>query len=197
MKDFEALKDLWQQQPGGNEPPPMQAGKNTAGIKAALLRQQAIGAGVLAAIALLMVAVGLGWHFFKRPITYVGLAVALLVILVQLYIMLFTYFKIKKINDTVAPSLHLQQWEAYYKFRQQLARWNMPLYFITLNIAMGLYLAEAIIDHFSIAVAVLLVLYIGCMLYTYLVLEKMSLAKEEQRIQRIITYLREVLQQLE
>jgi len=197
MKDFDELQDLWQQQPPASTPPAMKTGKSTEGIKAALLRQQAVGAAVLSAIALLIIVVGLGWHFFKRPITYVGLGLAFLVIVLQLCIMLFTYFKIKSINDTVAPRLHLQQWQTYYQFRQQQARWNMPVYFISLNIAMALYLAEAVIDHFSLAVAILLVVYIGLMLFTYLVLEKMSMAREERRIQRIITDLHDLIQQLD
>lgn len=200
MKNFDDIKDLWQQQPpsGNKDTEPIAIHKMPAGIKAKLLRQQATAITVLTIIAAILVWVGFfSGGFFKRTITYVGLLMSFLVIMMQWGILLYTYLKIKKIDDTLAPAAHLQQWQAYYLFRKKQVQWNMPLYFVLLNLAMVLYLAETVIDHFSGWVAILLVVYIALMLYTYLVLEKMSMAREEKRIQRIITYLKELSQQLE
>jgi len=198
MKDFDDIKNMWQQQPPGQKKTidPLAVNKMPVGIKTKLLRQQATAVAVLAVIIILIAGLGLFSTFFKRTVTYIGLLMAFLVIAMQLIVMLYTYIKIKKIDDTLDPGAHLQQWEAYYLFRKKQVRWNMPVYFILLNLAMCLYLAEVVIDHFNVWVGIFLAVYIALMLFTYLVLEKMSMAREEKRIQRIIIYLKKLLEQL-
>ena len=199
MKDFDQIKDMWQQQPPAEKKDiaPVAGNKMPAGIKAKLLLQQSTAIVVLTIIAALLVWVGFfSGSFFKRPITYAGLLMAFLVIMMQWCILFYTWLKIKRIDDMLAPAAHLQQWQAYYIFRKKQVQWNMPVYFVSLNLAMALYLAEAVIDHFNVWVGIFLVVYIALMLFTYLVLEKMSLAREEKRIQRIIIHLKELSQQL-
>ncbi len=198
MKNFDDIQHVWQQQPLAEREgiDALAINKLPAGIKEKLLRQQATGITVLFAIIILIAYVGLFSTFFKRTLTYIGLLVALGVIVMQLVVMVYTYIKIKKINDTLVPVMHLQQWESYYVFRKKQVRWNMPAYFILLNLAMCLYLAEAVVDHFNVWVGIFLAVYIVFMLFTYFVLEKMALAREEKRIQQIIDYLKKHAQQL-
>ena len=92
MKDFDEIKDMWQQQPPAEKKTvlPAAGNKMPAGIKAKLLLQQSTAVVVLACIALLLVWLGFySGSFFKRTITYIGLAMAFMVIVLQGCILLY------------------------------------------------------------------------------------------------------------
>jgi uncharacterized membrane protein YciS (DUF1049 family) len=104
--------------------------------------------------------------------------------------MYYTYLKLKRIDESVPPSMHLLQWEAYYDFRQKLIKYNMPVYFITLNLAMGVYLYEVFRGRPIVNVSIFLALYIGWMLFAIFYLGKRTQRKEESRLKSIINELK-------
>jgi len=199
MKDFDAIKEMWQQQPPAekNNIDLPSLSKKTADAKTKLMRQQLRGGLVLVFTAIYITWIGFFSSIhFKLTITYIAMLMMLAVILVQAAVCLYTYKKVKTINDTLPPVAHLQQWEDYYVFRKKQARLNMPLYFIFLNIAFGMYFIEVLGGRSFFWNAVVLSVYAAWVLFAYFVLGKRTLAKEETRIKSIIDNLKVLEQQL-
>ena len=57
----------------------------------------------------------------------------------QAFLMLFTANKISTIDETQTPSFHLRQWQNFREFQKKQRHWNMPVYYILLGSALGVY----------------------------------------------------------
>jgi hypothetical protein len=195
MKDFDAIKDMWQQMP-------VVETVNTTGFRISnashnarnkLAHSQRIGAITLVVTAVLILAVGAFANLnFQHWYSYGALVLVALICFAQGAILYFTYLKIKRIDDSAVPGEHLRQWENYYAFRKKLIRINMPVYFISLNAAMGLYLYEVLLGRPMLNVIIFLLLYAGWMLFAIFYLGRKTQRKEELRLQGILDDLRSI-----
>ena len=200
MKDFESLKDMWLQK----DVTPAMAGKpvvfskTSATSKLKLQRQQLLGARMLILTSVLIACLAIFGNLnFNHWYTYGAMVLICAVCIAQSILLYFTYKKIKLIDETAKPAQHLQQWEAYYVFRKKQVSWNMPLYFIALNVAMGLYLVEVLSGRRLVNVAIGLSVYIIWMLFAYFYLGKRNLKKEQSRLESIINELKSIEEQLD
>ena len=200
MKDFDSLKTLWEQ--AGDDLPPrenkhVQWSNQSRNYKLNLQNHQLRGALMLILTGLLIIAMALFADFnFKSIITYTGMYLIAGICFVQAILLLFTWQKIKKIDETQPPRQHLQQWEAYYNFRQKQIKWNMPLYFIFLNLAMGIYLIEIFQGRPLTNVLIFTGIYLGWMLFAYFYLGKRVIRKEEFKLKTIMDNLKQLEAQL-
>lgn len=162
-----------------------------------LQKQQLGGAIMLVLTALLIAAMAIfGGFNFTHWYTYGGMVLICIVCLAQAVLMYSLYKKISDINETVAPAAHLQQWEAYYDLRKKQNRWNMPLYYILLNIAMGIYLVEIFTGKPLLNVSIFIGVYIAWMLFAYFYLGKRNRRKEDERLNSIVNDLKGIENQL-
>jgi hypothetical protein len=198
MQDFDSLKNIWQK-PASAEisPTPTTIGKTSKTLKMKLQKQQLGGAVMLILTAILIAAMAIfGGFNFTHWYTYGGMALMCMVCLAQAGLMYSLYKKITNINETVAPSDHLQQWEAYYDLRKKQNKWNMPLYYILLNIAMGIYLVEIFTGRPLLNVSIFIAVYISWMLFAYFYLGKRNMRKEDERLNSIVNDLKGIENQL-
>lgn len=200
MQDFDALKNMWQQpstEKVDKTLPPLKRVNHSAGLKMKLLREQLIGAIMLVITAILISLMALYGNFnFVHWYTYAAMVLVCFICLVQAAILLATYRKIKHIDDTVVPAIHLQHWEAYYAFRKKQIRWNMPVYYILLNIALGIYFVEVLGGMPIFNVVILLAIYFGWMFFAWFYLGKKKMKQEDARLQKIMDELRGIVGQL-
>ena len=199
MKDFDSLKTLWEQ--AGDDLPPrdnkkVQWSNQSRNYKLNLQNQQLRGGILLIFTALLIIAMALFAVFYKTLITYIGMYLISAICLAQAILLLYTWQKIKNIDETLPPHQHLQQWEAYYAFRQKLINWNMPLYFIFLNLAMGIYLFDIFQGRPIVNVLIFLAIYLGWMVFAYFYLGKRVIRKEEFKLKTIMDNLKQLEAQL-
>ncbi len=199
MKDFDSLKTLWGQ--AGDDLPPqevkiVQWSNQSRNYKLNLQNQQLRGGILLIFTALLIIAMALFADFYKTLITYIGMYLIAAICLAQAILLIYTWQKIKNIDETLPPSQHLQQWEAYYLFREKLIKWNMPLYFIFLNLAMGIYLFDIFKGRPIINVLIFLAIYLGWMIFAYFYLGKRVIRKEEFKLKTIMDNLKQLEAQL-
>ena len=199
MKDFDSLKTLWEQ--AGDDRPPrenknVQWSNQSRNYKLNLQNQQLRGGILLIFTALLIIAMAFFADFYKSLVTYIGMFLIAAVCIGQAIILLFTWQKIKNIDETLPPREHLQQWEAYYQFRQKLMKWNMPLYFILLNLAMGIYLFDIFKGRPIVNVLIFLAVYLGWMIFAYFYLGKRVIRKEEFKLKTIMDNLKQLEAQL-
>jgi hypothetical protein len=199
MKDFDAIKDLWQQSnPAEQKTTDLQAiTRQAKDTKAKLMRPLLISSIILfiTPFYLIWVVYFSGVHF-NWVTTHISLALMCSMIWLQSILTFFTLNKLRAIDDTALPELHLQKWEAYYAFRKNQLKWNMPLYFTVLTVTMGLYFVE-LIQNWPIGYILLLLIgFIAWMIYSYFVWGKRIMQKEENRLTDIIDTLKQKTEQL-
>ena len=198
MKDFDSLKDMWQKPTSAEKSPTLTGiGKTSKTLKMKLQKQQLGGAIMLVITAILIAAMAIfGGFNFTHWYTYGGMVLICMGCLAQAGLMYSLYKKINNINETAAPAAHLQQWEAYYDLRKKQNRWNMPLYYILLNIAMGIYLVEIFTGRPILNVSIFIAVYIAWMLFAYFYLGKRNMKKEDERLSSIVNDLKGIENQL-
>ncbi len=198
MQDFDSLKDIWQKPTSAAQSATITTiGKTSKTLKMKLQKQQLVGAIMLVFTAILIACMGFfGGFNFIHWYTYGGMALICIICLAQAAFMYHLYKKISSINETAAPAAHLQQWEAYYDLRKKQNKWNMPLYYLLLNFAMGVYLIEIFTGRPVLYVSLFLAVYIAWMLFAYFYLGKRTMRKEESKLTGIISNLRGIESQL-
>lgn len=199
MQDFDSLKNMWQQpSKSGEVSQDMINGlTNTKTTKMKLQKLQLHGAIVLTLTAILIVCLAIFGNLnFKYWYTYGGMVLICIICLIQAGFMYATYKKIQRIDDTVVPAAHLHQWKAYYDLRKKQNRWNMPVYYVLLNIAMAIYMIEIFTGRPVVNVLIFIAVYLAWMLFAYFYLGKRNLKKEDTRLQKIINDLKGIEEQL-
>lgn len=199
MKDFDAIKDLWQQsKPAEQKTVDTQAiARQSKDTRTKLFRQLLFGG-----IILFFTVVFITWMMYFSTVkliwfvTHIAIWIINTTVLLQSALTLFTAYKVSLINDTLPPAQHLQQWENYYSFRKKQIQWNKPLYFFFLNLGMGLYFLEVVHDRPIGYIILLIAVYCGWMLYAYFILGKRILEKEEKRLKGIMDELKLIEEQL-
>lgn len=198
MDEFDDLRNLWQQ-----AAPPV-ASVDTAKMRRAnataqqqLERTQRRGAITLLLTAVYLVYLGFFSGIpFRAVTTYVAIVLIILCCVGQAGIHLYLFRRLRSIDVAAPVTRHLHQWETYYAFRKRLIRINLPVYYLLLNGAFGLYFIEMLGLLSAPVRLVALVLYIGWMLFAWFVLGKRSLRREDERLSGIITNLRRQQTQL-
>ncbi|GAO42553.1 hypothetical protein [Flavihumibacter petaseus] len=220
MNSFDDLKEIWQSSDepgliplheGMQELAPLPAettwpvvpvlprrGKSAFPSRNKLERQLKFGAASLFITGLFVFWLG---YFsgipFQSKVTYAGVVVIGLVCWAQSVLLLFTWLRLHGIDETALPAVHLQQWEAYYRFRRKQAAWNVPLYFIALNLGMGLYCIEIFSGRKPLNVALFLLIYGAWMIIAYFVIGKRNLRNEDARLKSILDNVRDLKQQFD
>lgn len=199
MQDFDSLKNMWQQpaDTGTANEEIMKIINNTTTSKMKLQKPHLYGTIALILTAIFIAALALFGNLnFKHWYTYGGMVLIALVCIVQAVFMYTIYKKIKNIDDTAAPAEHLQQWETYYSLRKKQNKWNMPVYYVLLNIAMAIYMIEIFTGRPVANVIIFIAVYAGWMLFAYFYLGKRNLKKEDNRLRKIIDDLKAIEIQL-
>lgn len=199
MQDFDSLKNIWQQPAKGDEGSQdiINTITNTKTIKMKLQKPQLHGTIALTLTALFIACLAIfGNLHFIHWYTYGAMVLICLICLVQAGFMYATYKKIKSIDDTVEPAVHLHQWEAYYDLRKKQNRWNMPVYYVLLNVAMAIYMIEIFTGRPIVNVLIFIAVYMAWMLFAYFYLGRKNLRKEDRRLQTIINDLKSIEGQL-
>ena len=199
MQDFDSLKNMWQQpaKSGDVSQDVINSITNTKTTKMKLQKPQLHGAVALTITGILIACLAIFGNFnFKHWYTYGGMVLICIICFVQAGFMYATFKKIQRIDETLEPADHLQQWEAYYNLRKKQNRWNMPVYYVLLNIAMAIYMIELFTGRPIVNVLIFIGVYAAWMLFAYFYLGKRNLRKEDNRLQKIINDLKAIEGQL-
>ena len=199
MEDFDSLKNVWQQTATDKPTLPGEIDINNKSktTKMKLQQSQRHGAITLVLTAIIIACLAIFGNLnFIHWYTYGGMVLIIIVCLVQAAFMYATYKKIRSIDDTVAPAEHLRQWETYYDLRKKQNTWNMPVYYIALNVAMAIYLIEIFTGRPLVNVIIFIAIYAAFMLFAYFYLDKKKIKREDRRLQKIINELKLIEGQL-
>jgi len=199
MKDFESLQNMWQHPENLDDKKRLLPiiSKATATTKSKLKNQQLGGCVMLVFTGLLILAMALFFNFnFQHWYTYAALVLVALICFGQAALMLYTWTRIKAIDDTASPASNLQQWEEYYRMRNKQITFGMPAYYLALNGAMGLYFLEIFSGRPVVNVIIFIAVYLAWMVFAYFYLGKRTIKKETARLHIILDELKTIVNQL-
>lgn len=199
MQDFESLKNMWQQpaSPDDSKGEMITILKNATSAKIKLIKTQLNGATMLVLTAVFIACLAIFGNLnFVHWYTYAGMVLICLICIVQAWLMYVTSKKIKAIEDTAEPAEHLRQWEQYYELRKKQNKWNMPVYYLLLNVAMAVYMIEIFTGRPVTKVIIFIAVYAAWMLFAYFYLGRKNIQREDNRLQAIINDLRGIEGQL-
>ncbi|MGA9211523.1 hypothetical protein [Kaistella sp.] len=126
-----------------------------------------------------------------------SMSIISVVCFLQAYLILFTAKKISQIDETQTPSFHLQQWQNFRTFQKKIRHWNMPIYYILLGIALGVYMYELLktVDLWKMALA--FAITYAWMFFAYFYLGKKEIKKQDAKMDGIIAELKSLENQFQ
>lgn len=185
MKPFNDIESIWKQQKENSVP-------DVALIITKAKKEQKIIVNkiIFQVLSLLVTVPVILWVLvanpFQKSTTFIGVAIVLFDIIGFSILRLYQMYQMKKIHFTAAPKQVLDQLEHYFVFQQLLSTKIMFVYFLLLNLGLGLYFIEVMALMPIFAVVISLSVYIGWLLFAYFVIGKKQKRKENERIQVLL-----------
>lgn len=193
MDNFDDLKNIWD---NNDEPKKLTLPNLSSASKDAKHKMQSKykhGAIMLIITGCFIIALAIFPDLnLTRWYTYTAIGLISFICFAQSAFLFQNYLKMKRISDLSLPSDHLQQWQTYYAIRIKQNKWNGPVYFTALNLAMGIYFIEIFSGRPLLNVLIMLSIYFGWMAFAYFYLGKKVIRKEKQRLDQIITELKQL-----
>jgi fatty acid desaturase len=143
MKDFDHLMSVWQEQPKKDQLSVddvlKQVKKGMSGISEKLLWGIIIMSGSFVGLLAVML-----FFVFNSWVTYIGIIILLITLLLYSLVMLRDYRLISKQDITINPTEYLQSLKEYQKSRAELYGWLFYLYVILISSGLLLYFYEVL-----------------------------------------------------
>lgn len=191
MKDFDSLKNIWNQQ---EVKPPVDVEALIS--KAKRIRREYSSKIMIKILALSLSVVTIIWLFFnmkfESPLTYIGMGLMSVTIVSFIFLSLWHFLFFNTIDFTENPTNTLKKLEKVYSFQKLLKTKLFFIYAVVLSIGLGMYFIEVTA---SFSLAVKLSVYGSTFLWfliSYFYIGKRQAAKEEKRLQIIIDAIKKI-----
>lgn len=196
MDNFDDIKDLWKQDNDNQKPLSPNLSSSSKDAKHKMQSKYKWGTISLFLTGCFIISLAIFPDLnLEKWYTYGAMALISLICFAQAIFLYQNYLKMKRISDLSVPADHLRQWEEYYALRKKQNKWNGPVYFIALNIAMGIYFIEIFSGRPWPNVLLMLGIYFGWMAFAYFYLGKKVMRKEKDRLDQIIGELKHLTTQ--
>lgn len=191
MKQFNDIEAIWKQQKISTVP------DVTAIIEKGNKEKKTLSKKISLQVILLLITVPvviwvLVTNPFQKTTTFLGIAIVLLAVIGFSTIRLYQVNWLRKIDFTQTPNFVLQQLEKYYSFQKIISSKIMGIYFLLLNLGLGLYFIEVMAPMPTYAVVLSLSVYVIWLLIAYFVIGKKQKQKEFNRIDVLIKKMKEI-----
>jgi glucan phosphoethanolaminetransferase (alkaline phosphatase superfamily) len=196
MKDFEHIMSVWQAQPANDQlsvdEALKQVKKGISGLSRKLMW------GIIAMIVALVNSFAvLFFSVFQSWVTYVGLFIMVLTMLLYVLMMIRDYRIIHKRDATTSPAEYLQDLKEYQKNRAKLYGNLYYTYVMLLSIGLTLYFLEVLQDATVIGKIVVYTLTLTWFLICTFYLKQRIVKSEEEKINLIVERLERLKGQFE
>lgn len=191
MKEFDNLKEIWNQQKESAVPDVSQI------ISKAKKEKKSMGNKIILQVAILLftivaLVIVVSKIEFKMITTFIGIGLMLTTIFIFSLIRLYQAYKLKCIDLTESPKQVLLKLEQFYAFQQFVATKCMLAYFILLNVAFGFYFIEVMAPMSTMMKTISLIIYIAWMLVAYFIIGKKAKQKEFQKMEDMINSIKKI-----
>ena len=196
MKDFDHLMSVWQDQPKQDQlsvdDTLKQVKKGIRGITNQLYW------GIVAMVAVLILTFVILFFFaFKSWVTYVGILIMLVTMLLYAFMTVRNYRILNRRDATLNPTEYLTDLKTYQKNRAKIVGWFYYLYVLLISLGLSLYFVEVLNNstlYYKIAVYGLSVIWILFLTFYY---KKRIFRNEEEKLNLIIDRLERLKGQFE
>jgi hypothetical protein len=196
MKDFDHIMSVWQAQPKQDQLSVdevlKQVKKGVRGITSQLYW------GVVAMVAMLALTFFILFFFvFQSWLTYVGITIMLITMLLYAIMIFRNYRILNKRDSTINPTEYLQDLKEYQKKRAKIVGWFYYLYVLLISLGLSLYFVEVLKGatiYYKIAVYGLTIIWIFFLTFYY---KKRIFKNEEEKLNLIIEKLERLQGQFE
>ncbi|WP_295650242.1 hypothetical protein [uncultured Mucilaginibacter sp.] len=185
MKDFEHIMSVWQAQPANDQlsvdEALKQVKKGISGLSRKLLW------GIIAMIVALIDSIVVLFFFvFQSWVTYVGLFIIVMTILLYVIMMIRDYRIIRKRDITISPGEYLQTLKEYQKNRAKLYGRLYYTYVMLLSTGMTMYFIEVLHDASLVGKIIVYTLTIAWFLICTFYLKQRIEKNEQEKINLIV-----------
>ncbi|WP_183574694.1 hypothetical protein HDF18_00960 [Mucilaginibacter sp. X5P1] len=196
MKDFDHLMSVWQAQPKQDQLSVDEVLKQVKkGIRSITSQ---LYWGVVAMIAMLALTFFILFFFvFQSWLTYVGIIIMLVTMLLYAILIIRNYRILNKRDATINPTEYLQNLKEYQKKRAKIVGWFYYLYVLLISLGLSLYFVEVLKGatiYYKIAVYGLTIIWIFFLTFYY---KKRIFKNEEEKLNLIIEKLERLQGQFE
>ncbi|MEO8885203.1 MAG: hypothetical protein ABI367_04010 [Mucilaginibacter sp.] len=185
MKDFDQIISLWQGQPKGDQLSVdevlKQVKKGISGISEKLLWNITITVITLCAMLAVML-----FFVFQSVVTYLGIGILVITILLYALMMIRDYRLISKQDITINPADYLQGLKEYQKTRAKIYGWMYYTYVLLISTGLLLYFFEVLQSASAIFKAIIYSIYGVLVLFTTFFVRERFVKTEQEKLNRII-----------
>jgi len=196
MKDFDHIMSVWQAQPKQDQLSVDEVLKQVKKGVRSITSQ--LYWGVVAMIAMLALTFFILFFFvFQSWLTYVGIIIMLVTMLLYAIMITRNYRILNKRDATINPTEYLQDLKEYQKKRAKIVGWFYYLYVLLISLGLSLYFVEVLKGatiYYKIAVYGLKLIWIFFLTFYY---KKRIFKNEEEKLNLIIEKLERLQGQFE
>lgn len=196
MKDFDHIMSVWQAQPKQDQLSVDEVLKQVKKGVRSITSQ--LYWGVVAMIAMLALTFFILFFFvFQSWLTYVGIIIMLVTMLLYAVMIIRNYRILNKRDATINPTEYLQDLKEYQKKRAKIVGWFYYLYVLLISLGLSLYFVEVLKNatiYYKIAVYSLTLIWIFFLTFYY---KKRIFKNEEEKLNLIIEKLERLQGQFE
>ena len=195
MKDFDHLMSVWQGQPKQDQLSVDEVLKQVKkGIRSITSQ---LYWGIVAMVAVLALTFIITIFFVFQWLTYVGLFIMLITMMVYAVMIIRNYRILNKRDATINPSEYLQDLKEYQKNRTKIAGWFYYLYVLLISLGLSLYFVEVLKNstiYYKILVYGFTITWVFFLTFYY---KKRIFKNEEEKLNLIIEKLERLQGQFE
>jgi len=195
MKDFDHLMSVWQGQPKQDQLSVdevlKQVKKGMRGITNQLYW------GIVAMVAVLGLTFIITVFFAFQWLTYVGLLIMLITMLLYAVLIVRNYRILKKHDATLNPNEYLQDLKEYQKNRAKIAGWFYYIFVMLISLGLALYFVEILRNASTAYRAAVYSFTIIWFLFLTLYYKKRIFKNEEEKLNLMIERLERLQGQFE
>ena len=196
MKDFEHIMSVWQAQPANEQLSVDEALKQVKkGING--LSRKLFWGIIAMSIAVVNSFVVLFFFVFQSWVTYVGIFIMVITMLLYVLMMIRDYRIIHKRDVTTSPAEYLQSLKEYQKNRAKLYGNLYYTYVMLLSIGLTLYFLEVLDGASILSKIVVYTLTLAWFLICTFYLKQRIVKSEEEKINLIVERLERLKEQFE
>ena len=196
MKDFEQLMSVWQGQPANDK---LSVDDVLKQVKKGIsdITTQLYWAIVATVAVLVLTFIILFFFVFQSWVTYVGIVIMLITMLLYAVLTIRNYRILNKRDATLNPTEYLQDLKDYQKSRAKIAGWFYYTYVLLISVGLSLYFIEILKGSslpYKILVYGLSVIWILFLTFYY---KKRIFRNEEEKLNLMIDRLKRLQDQFE
>ena len=185
MKDFDHIISVWQEQPKRDQ---LSVDEVLKQVKKGIsgMSQKLLWNITSMVVTLLVVLAAMLFFVFQSVITYLGISIWVVTILLYALMMIRDYRLISKQDITINPADYLQSLKEYQKNRSKVYGWMFYLYVSLISIGLFLYLYE-VLQNTSVAFkAMLYTSYCALILFSTFYIRKHFVKNEQEKLSQLI-----------